>query len=193
MGVVNQLLAKHGVSVRRSRVDIHRDQGVMERFNRTLAERLFGHQQAQELLMNPSERSREWVKRLPAVIAALNGEVTRLTGKRPRDAIKQKHVMQNPSSVVPGRLVGLEEEKLPSSAGVRFLYQPGELEGGQCRRATDAIWSLQVYRLGRSVTKPDEPVLYYLLDGPALGFVREELLPMPIDTQLPPDGILRHH
>ena len=193
MGSVSQLLAKHRVEVRRGRVDIHRDQGVVERFNRTLAERLFGHQQAQELLMNPGERSREWVKRLPAVIAALNGEVTRLTGKRPRDAIKQKQVPQNPSSVVPGRLVGLEEVKLPSSVGVRFLYQPGELEGGQRRRATDAIWSLQVYRLGRSVTKPDEPVLYYLLDGPARGFVREELLPVPIDTQLPPDGILRHH
>ena len=136
MGAAGQLLAKHGVSVRRGRVDIHRDQGVVERFNRTLAERLFGHQQAQELVLMhmrseaSGERSREWVKRLPAVIAALNGEVTRLTGKRPRDAIKQKQVPQNPSSVVPGRLVGLEEVKLPSSVGVRFLYQPGELEGG---------------------------------------------------------------
>ena len=170
MGAAGQLLAKHGVSVRRGRVDIHRDQGVVERFNRTLAERLFGHQQAQELVLMhmrseaSGERSREWVKRLPAVIAALNGEVTRLTGKRPRDAIKQKQVPQNPSSVVPGRLVGLEEVKLPSSVGVRFLYQPGELEGGQRRRATDAIWSLQVYRLGRSVTKPDEPVLMVLLE-----------------------------
>ena len=193
MGSVSQLLAKHRVKVRRGRVDIHRDQGIVERFNRTLAERLFGHQQAQELLMNPGERSREWVKRLPAVIAPLNGEVTRLTGKRPRDAIKQKQVPQRSSSVVPGRLVGLEEVKLPSSVGVRFLYQPGELEGGQRRRATDAIWSLQVYRLGRSVTKPNEPVLYYLLDGPARGFVREELLVVPPDTQLPPDGILRRH
>ena len=195
MGAAGQLLAKHGVSVRRGRVDIHRDQGVVERFNRTLAERLFGHQQAQELLMNPGERSREWVKRLPAVIAALNGEVTRLTGKRPRDAIRAQSVAQNPSSVVPRRPIGLKEVKLPSSGGVRFLYQPGELEGGQRRRATDAIWSLQVYRLGRSVTKPGEPVLYYLQgdNAPQRGFVREELLVVPSDTQLPPGGILRHH
>jgi hypothetical protein len=34
-------------------------------------------------------------------------------------------------------------------------------------------------------------VLYYLLDGPARGFVREELLVVPPDTQLPPDGVLR--
>ena len=166
MGTVNQLLAKHRVKVRRGRVDVHLDQLIVERWNGTLAERLFGHQQAQELLMNPDERSQEWVKRLPAVTAALNGEVTRLTGKKPVDAIKQEHVSQNPSPVVPGRLVGLEEEKLPSSIGVCYMYQPGELGGGR-RRATDPIWSLQVLRLERSVTKPDGPVLYYLLDGPA--------------------------
>ena len=44
MGSVSQLLAKHGVEVRRGQVDIHRDQGVVEHWNRTLAERLFGHQ-----------------------------------------------------------------------------------------------------------------------------------------------------
>ena len=76
-----QLLAKHGVSVRRGRVDIHRDQGIVERFNRTLAERLFGHQYAQEMRLPSGQRSTEWVARLPAVVAALNGEVTRLTGK----------------------------------------------------------------------------------------------------------------
>ena len=190
MGEVSRLLAGHGVSIRRGRVEIHRDQGIVERWNRTLAERLFGHQYAQELLMNPGEQSREWVRRLPAVVAALNGEVTRLTGKRPEDAIRARSVPQRPSSVVSGRATGLEERKFPSTVGVRYLYQPGELEGGR-RRATDPVWSLEVHRLGRSVTKSGEPVLYYLLDGPTRGFVREELLVVPPDTQLPPDGVLK--
>ena len=51
-----------------------------------------------------------------------------------------------------------------------FLYEPGELEGGPCW-AMDPVWSLNVYRLDRSVTKPGEPVLYYLHDGPARGFI----------------------
>ncbi|MCW4342687.1 MAG: hypothetical protein N0E48_04905 [Candidatus Thiodiazotropha endolucinida] len=37
---------------------------------------------------------------------------------------------RKPSSVVPFRPVGLEETKIPSVVGVRYLYQPGELERG---------------------------------------------------------------
>ena len=51
MGHFNKLLAKHNTEIRRGRVEIHRDQGIVERFNRTLAERLFGHQYAQEFLL----------------------------------------------------------------------------------------------------------------------------------------------
>ena len=93
MGAVSQLLSKHGVSVRRGRVDNHRDQGIVERFNRTLAERLFGHQYAQEMLLPLEQRSSEWVAWLPAVVAALNGEVTRLIGKRPSEAIRRKRLV----------------------------------------------------------------------------------------------------
>ena len=191
MGAVSQLLAKHGVEVRRGRVDIHREQGVVERWNRTLAERLFGHQYAQEMRLPSGQRSTEWVARLPGVVAALNGEVNRLTGKKPSEAIQAKTVAQKSSSIVSGRPVGLEEQKVRSGVSVCYLYQHGELKDGR-RRATDPVWSLEVYRLGRSVTKPGEPVVYYLQDGPQRGFVREELLVVPPDTQLPPDGVLKH-
>ena len=192
MGTVSRLLAKHGVSVRCGQPDLHRDQGVVERFNRTLAERLFGYQYAQEMRLSEGQRSSEWVRHLPAVVAALNGDVTRLTGKKPKDAIKAKSVPQKPS-LPRTRPVGLKEQKLPSGIGVRYLYQTGELEGGR-QRATDPIWSLEVYRLGRSVTKPGELVLYYLdadrSSVPERGFVWEELLVVPPDTELPPDGVL---
>ena len=73
MGAVTQLMVKHSVRIRRGRTEIHRDQGVVERFKRTLAERLFGYQYAKEL-QNPHKRNRELVKRLPEVIKTINEE-----------------------------------------------------------------------------------------------------------------------
>jgi transposase InsO family protein len=203
LGAVNQLLAKHNTQVRRGRVGVHRDQGIVERFNRTLAERLFGSQYAQELLLaarGSSERSREWVRALPAVVAALNDEPTRLTGKKPSDAIKAASVARKPSTPA-GRVVGLQEPTLNGSDMVRYLYQPGELEGGR-RRATDPVWSLTIHTVRNVLRQPGQPALYYLNEGaadvlsafrhegatpaPARGFVREELLIIPLETELPP-------
>ena len=183
MGTVNQLLSKRNVEVRRGRVDIHRDQAIVERFNRTLAERLFGHQYGVEMRLPDDKRSTEWVTRLPAVISALNKEVTRLNGKKPAEAIKKKTVSANPSTPYL-RPVGVNEKKLPSGSSVRYLYRPGELEGG-LRRATDPIWSLKVYEIEKIMIKPDAPVIYYLFYGPKRGFVREELLVVPPNTELP--------
>jgi len=77
MCTVSKLLAKHNVEVRRGRADLHRDQGIVDRFNQMLAERLFGHQYAQKMRLPSKERSSERVARVHAVVAALNGEVTR--------------------------------------------------------------------------------------------------------------------
>jgi len=74
------------------------DQAIVERFNRTLAERLFGHQYAVEMLLPEGLRSNAWVKRLPDVVKALNNEVTSLTGKKPALAIKEKAVASKPST-----------------------------------------------------------------------------------------------
>jgi hypothetical protein len=72
---------------------------------------------------------------------------------------------------------------------VRYLYQPGELEGGERRRSTDPIWSLDIYRIERAVMKPGEPILYYL-NGIKRGFVHQELLVVPSNTELPPSRIM---
>ena len=47
MASVNVLMSKKGVTVQRGEVGNHRVQGIVERLNKTLAERLFSHQYAQ--------------------------------------------------------------------------------------------------------------------------------------------------
>ena len=120
-------------------------------------------------------RSREWVARLPDVINSLNKESTRLTGKTPLEAIKLPEVKHLSSKSRPERL-------LPRGVKGRYLYQPGELEGGERRRATDPIWSLDLYEI-RQVMLHSQPIVYYLHHGtniPKRGFVREELLLVPV-------------
>ena len=184
MGAVTKEMKNHKTFIRRGRTEIHRDQAIVERFNRTLAERMFGHQYAVEMRLPESQQSTALVKRLPEVVSALNNEVTSLTGKKPAVAIKEKAVVSKPSTPY-FRPVGENEKRLPTLVKVRYLYQPGELEGGDHRRATDPIWSLKLYSIERSFAKHEQPVLYYLRDGPKRGFVREELLVVPPNTELP--------
>ena len=193
MGSVTKLMEQHRVSIQRSIAGNHRSQAFVERANKTLSERLFSHQYAQEMVGD--DRSREWVKRLPQVLKAMNSEPTRLIGKEPSSAIGLDKV--NVSGWSYKRPVGIKEVRLPPGVLVRYLYAPGEGEGGERRRATDPIWSLGIYNLSRSVVSSYQPVLYYLSGGgttnraPKRGFVREELLVVPNDTELPPKSVLK--
>ena len=195
MGSVSKLMEKHGVRMQRGQAGNHRSQAFVERANKTLSERLFSHQYAQEMAGGgggggSDGRSREWVKRLPQVLKAMNSEPTRLIGKDPSSALGLGQVGAKGESYK--RPVGMEEVRLPPGVLVRYLYAPGEGEGGERRRATDPIWSLGVYYLSRSVVASDQPVLYYLSSGaPKRGFVREELLVIPSDTELPPKSVLK--
>ena len=104
MGAVTEEMKDHDVRIRRGNVNVHRDQGIIERFNRSLSERLFSFQYSQEMNLKSGERSTEWVKRLPEVVSALNREKTRLKGRRPVDAIKEKVI--NAKSYTFSRPVG---------------------------------------------------------------------------------------
>jgi hypothetical protein len=124
-------------------------------------------------------------------IAKLNNTVTRAIKVSPNKAMDLEYVeassikKDNPSPK------GVSEEVLELNGyqKVRYLYQPGELEGGQ-RRATDPNWSLTMHDISRVSKYDNQPYLYYLEDGPKRSFTREELMVVPEDSQLPPDSIL---
>ena len=130
----------------------------MEIFNRTLAERLFGYQYAKEI--DTQKRNREWVRRLPDVIKALNAEA-----KKPRPVETRK-----------------VDEPVCPNASVRYLYQPGELEGGGKRRANDPVWSVDIHKIDNHIITQGIRVHYLKAPVPNRGFVKEELLIVPADT-----------
>ena len=69
----------------------------------------------------------------------------------------------------------------PYSA-VRYLYQPGEQEGGQ-RRATDPVWSVSIHKISHHIVLQGIRVYHLMPPAPQRGFVTKELLIVPADTQ----------
>ena len=59
---------------------------------------------------------------------------------------------------------------------VRYLYQPGELEGGGKRWATDPIWSVDVHKVEYNIIAQGIRVNYLKTSEPKRGFVKHELL-----------------
>ena len=85
---MTKLMEKHDVIIQHGDLSQHHSQGIVERFNRTLVDRLFTYQYHKKL-EDPSKSNREWVSRLQNVVSSLNNEKTRLIGMKPIDALKQ--------------------------------------------------------------------------------------------------------
>ena len=174
MGAVSRLMAERGVIMRRGRPDVHTDQAVVERFNRTLSERLYAYQHDKEMKgenVNEKGFNEEWVKRLPEVIKTLNRE----TDPPPK---KIEDVDKGQSPVRP-------------FSQVRYLYQLGEYKpeeakseednskenkGWEKRRATDPIWSVKKHEIDRHFVVQGIDVYQLKKPAPQRNFVREELM-----------------
>ena len=177
-GNTTKLMEKHDVMIQRGDPSQHCSQGIVERFNRMLSDRLFTYQYHKEL-EDPSKSNREWVSRLQNVVSSLNNEKTRLIGMKPVDAIKQTLVEQGFSQPVRE----YEEKLLDVGTKVRYLYKSSELEcyqytGEKRKRFTDPIWSVDVYKIKDRYVQKHQRTLYYLDAGPKRYFVFEELQPI---------------
>ena len=178
---VTKLLEKHSVDIRRATTKYkHTHTTLVKAFNKELVKLLFKPMDAQEL-QDPEKVSTIWVKNLNKTVNKMNNTVSSMIGMKPKDAIKL--------DTVPLDKTYPKETVLPEDGLYRYLYQPGEQHGDQKRRATDLIWSKNTYRLDRIVQDPGNRVLHYLQDGPDRAFVREELMHVSEDTQVPPDWV----
>ena len=174
---VPKLLEKHNVEIRRATTKYkHTHTAFVEAFNKELAKLLFKPMDAQEL-QDPEKVSTIWVKNLNK----MNNAVLSMIGMRTKDAIKL--------DTIPVDKTYPKETVLPEDGLYSYLYQSGEQHGDQKRWATDLIWSKNTFRLDRIVQGRGTRVLYYLQDGPDKAFVREELMHVSEDTQVPPDWL----
>ena len=154
----------------------------MEVLNKILTERLFKVQDAQEF-NDPEKVSATWVKHLYGLVDELNDMETEMIGMKPKDAIVLDEVLLVKQENYP------QEDKLPEDGLYRYLSQPGEEHDDQRHRAMDRVWSKGTYRLREIVENTGNRVMYYLKYGPEKAFVSEELMLIPVDTELSPDYV----
>ena len=177
------MLEKHGVRIQHTTTKYkHTHTAFVEALNKILAEQLFKVQDAQEL-NDPDKVSSTWVKHLNELVNKLNNTETQMTGMKLKDAIKLNQVpLVNRENYPP-------EDTLPEDELYCHLLQPGEEHDNHHKRATDRIWSKKTYRLREIMENPGNRVMYYLKDGPDSVCVKEELMLIPEDTELPHDYV----
>ena len=180
-GAVLKLMKERNVPVKSVVTKYHHSfTAFVENFNKILAEKLFKIQDAQELFSGKD--SKTWVKYLNKIVSRLNSTKLKRTDMTPAKAIKLDNVEL--------KLKPYEKEELAPEDGLyRYLLEPGEENTDTKRRATDNIWSRKTYRLDRIIENPGQRVLYYIADGPQRAFVREELMSIPEDTEVPPEWV----
>ena len=181
---VTKLLEKHNVKIRRATTKYrHSFTAFVENFNKILSKKLFKIQDAQEL-NNPTEDSKTWVQHLYNKVDLLNKEYNSVIKTSPQKAIKLKEVKLH-------REPYPKEDVLPRDGFYRYLYQPGELEGGQQKCATNMIWSWKTFRLDHIIENPGQLFLYYLSEdkAPERAFVKDVLMLIPENREVPPDHV----
>ena len=100
----------------------------------------------------------------------MNNEIA--NGLKPVDAIKKKTLTNEKTNKKVKVDTNIFNKK------VRYLYSPGEVEGGDRKRATDPIWSTRIYEV-KSILETNPPVYYLREPGPQRAFVKEELQIVP--------------
>uniref|UniRef100_U9SU46 Integrase catalytic domain-containing protein n=1 Tax=Rhizophagus irregularis (strain DAOM 181602 / DAOM 197198 / MUCL 43194) TaxID=747089 RepID=U9SU46_RHIID len=169
-------MRRHGVEIQKA--TSKRTVVIVERYNLTLARRLFRIQNAHDLSLHMLGKSHTWVKNLPIIVEDINNSVTRLIGITPAKAIKKKKVYAKHSCRYV-RPIGYDESRLSYRDSVRYLLEPGELEGGPKSRGTDMKWSPEVYNIGEVRVQKNQPVLY------AIGALQPTLLDQSPDAPFP--------
>ena len=116
------------------------------------------------------------------MITSLNNEITQTINMKPNNAIKKKYIPVKPQN-------DFSKQPILGNVTVRYLYEPGELEGGT-PRATDPIWSVTKHKISSITRSTGKPAIYRLdSTAPQQGFTREQLQVIPKDTQLPLCGL----
>ena len=94
-GEVKRLMESKNVRIRIGKTK--KGQCIVERFNKTLAKKIYKIQDASDQLLPPPLRSRKFVRNLQRIVNSFNNTTSRLIRMKPIDAINKEKVEALPS------------------------------------------------------------------------------------------------
>lgn len=175
---------KLGINLRVAQTGRHRQQGLVESRNKSVATPLLKRQTAEELITG--EKSTQWVKFLPVVVKYLN---TKFKVKNPWD---DKHPDYD---VIFGetKCKGNACDVIDVGTNVRYqLDEPLDVASGKKLsgkfRAGDIKWSMKPVQIEHVQLMPNEPPLYKLKGKTAL-YTRGQLQIASDNEKLPPASV----
>ena len=155
--------------------------GHRPKFNRILAARLFRHQYAVEMRLSVSQRSSEWVVRLPDVVPLWTVKSLGWPARSLVRPSKKRPFIPSLRFLASDLLAGVKS----GSPSRRLFAISTNLVNLRAEGKEPQIRSETVRHRKKPLPTPSEPILYYLQNGPKRGFVCGDLLVVPAVTELP--------
>lgn len=183
----NGYVKNNKIVLKRGKTNRHRQQSVVERRNRMIAEKIFRRQTEQELLTG--EPSTQWTEDLPIYIKIINKNLKK-TKCNPLDTKWEPRCE--------GDACNLLNEDTKVRAKLEYPIDPATgkrlMENGGRFRATDIRWNPEIRTIEKIVLNPNQPPMYILNDNghdAEIGYTKNQLQVVPINEKNPPKSVLR--
>ncbi len=184
---------KHGVKLRVAATGRHRMQALVEKANQTLGTILHKRMTAQELLTGAV--SREWVKDLPKLIAAVNTYIAKREVKRKKKEAKMKLPDEPVCEGDSCNLLSIGDRVRVALEFPIDLVTGAKLHGKF--RSSDIKWDPKIRIIKDLLLKPNAPPMY-LLDGPVgdrkitpIAYTKNQLNSVAANEKLPNPKVIR--
>lgn len=186
-GNFNEYVKNNKIVLKRGKTNRHRQQSVVERRNRIIAEKIFRRQTAQELLTG--EASTQWTEDLPIYIKVINKNLKK-TKCNPLDTKWEPRCE--------GDACNLLNEGTKVRAKLEYPINPATgkrlMENGGRFRATDIRWDPEIRTIEKIVLNPNQPPMYILNDNvkdAEIGYTKNQLQVIPDKEKNPTKSVLR--
>jgi len=198
-GDFDRYVRDNKIVLKRGKTNRHRQQSLVERRNRIIAEKIFRRQTEQEILTG--EPSTQWIEDLPIYIKIINKNLKK-TKCNPLDLKWEPRCngdacdLLNEGTKVRAKL----DHPINPATGERLMENGGRF------RATDIRWNPEIRTIEKIVLNPNQPPMYILNDNghdalaskqsrrvkdAEIGYTKNQLQVIPDNEKNPSKSVLR--